>query len=449
MKQIRDVDFQNTFGDVPESFSRRVQYALRRTEEEPRMKKATLRTAVLVAVLVLLAATALAAAVVSRTTDFFGSFYGEEKRQQLEGGDAVPGGQSHQVGDIVCTLEDVIAVQETVTSSLEDGTPFTYDTIALYGTGVIAPAPDANVVLMPMDEYTLSDPWGYDLYYGMDEAPEGTVTYAQKAAETGAAIRMVSAIPNYLVGADGEPQYTSTGYTLIPQRDGTVQFSFEIIPDFGATLARQDSYTLSLWLGSDEVAADGSIVEGSRQAEDWVVELRTQPAADTATDSPVASAAPAASTAPSAADVRWAGWEEVVRPLCEPSVQATVIDPASGTSWQLTLAPSSGNGGHADCTPVTDEDAAWMVSALDSTWEPQPVWVTFPDGTTCLGTLASAGYGPEDARVDEDTGDLPQRASAKHICIHFPRATDGMDPTSYAISHQRALLAYWQALQAP
>ncbi|MGN0764822.1 MAG: hypothetical protein ACI4MK_15615 [Aristaeellaceae bacterium] len=449
MKQLKDVDFQSTFGDVPESFSRRVQYALRRTEEDTRMKKATLRTAVLVTALVLLAATALAAAVVSRTTDFFGSFYGEEKRQQLEGGDAVPGGQSHQVGDIVCTLGDIIAVQEAVTSSLGDGTPFTYDTIALYGTGVIAPAPGANVVLMPMDEYTLSDPWGYDLYYGADEAPEGAVTYEQKAAETGAAIRMVSAIPNYLVGADGEPQYTSTGYTLIPQRDGTVQFSFEIIPDSGATLALQDTYTLSLWLGSDQVAADGSIVEGSRQAEDWVVELRTQPALDTATDMPVASAAPAASIVPSAADVRWADWDQVVRPLCEPAVQATVTDPAGGTAWQLTLAPSSGNGGHADCTPVTDEDAAWMVSALGSTWEPQAVWVTFPDGTTYLGTLASAGYGPEDAWLDEDTGEMVEHASAKHICIHFPRATDGMDPTSYAIRHQHALSACWQALQAP
>lgn len=448
MKQIRDVNFQSTFGDVPESFSHRVQYALRRTEEEPRMKKATLRTAVLVTALVLLAATALAAAVVSRTTDFFGSFYGEEKRQQLEGGDAAPGGQSHQVGDIVCTLGDVIAVQETVTSSLEDGTPFTYDTIALYGTGVIAPAPGANVVLMPMDEYTLSDPWGFDLYYGMDVPPADAPTYADKAAETGAAIRMVSAIPNYIVGADGEPLYAGVGYTLIPQRDGTVQFSFEIIPDFGATLARQDSYTLSLWLGSDALDEDGSIMPGSRQAEDWVVELRTQPADDTASGAPVASAAPAASTAPSAADVHWADWDEVVRPLCEPAVLATVTDPASGTSWQLTLAPSSGNGGHADCTPVTDEDAAWMVSALGSTWEPQAVWVTFPDGTTYLGTLASAGYGPEDTWLDEETGEMVERASAKHICIHFPRATDGMDPTSYAIRHQHALSAFRQAMQA-
>lgn len=294
MKQIQDVDFQSTFGDVPESFSRRVQYALRRTEEESRMKKATLRTAVLVTVLVLLAATALAAAVVSRTTDFFGSFYGEEKRQQLEGGDAVPGGQSHQVGDIVCTLGDVIAVQETVTSFLGDGTPFTFDTIALYGTGVIAPAPGANVMLMPMDEYTLSDPWGYDLYYGMDEAPGDAITYAEKAAETGAVIRMVSVIPNYLVDADGEPLYTSVGYTLIPQRDGTVQFSFEIIPEADAPLDRQDTYTLSLWLGSDALDDNGSVVEGSRQAEDWVVTLRTQFADDTASGVPVTSAAPSA-----------------------------------------------------------------------------------------------------------------------------------------------------------
>ena len=222
-----------------------------------------------------------------------------------------------------------------------------------------------------------------------------------------------------------------------------MQFSFEIIPDFGGPLDRQDSYTLSLWLGSDALDDNGSVVEGSRQAEDWVVTLRTQPAPDAATDTPAASAAP------SATDVRWADWDQVVRPLCEPSVQATVTDPASGASWQLTLASSSGNGGHADCTPVTDEDAAWMVSALGSTWEPQAVWVTFPDGTTYLGTLGSAGYGPEDSWVDEETGNMFERASARHICIHFPRSTDDMDAASYAIRHQHALSAYWQAMLAP
>ncbi|MGN0779575.1 MAG: hypothetical protein ACI4MJ_10535 [Aristaeellaceae bacterium] len=284
MKQLKDVDFRNAFGEVPESFSHRVQYALRHVEEEPPVKQATFRTTAIALVLTLLAATALAAVAVSRTTDFFGRFYGEEKQLQLETGDEAPGGQSHRVGDIVCTLGDVVAVRETQTYADADNTLSTYDTIALYGTGVISPAPDANVILMPMDEYTLSDPWGYDLLYGMDEPSADAPTYAQKAAETGAAIRMVSVIPNYPIGADGQPFPADVAYTLIPQRDGTVLFSFEVIPSPDAPLPRQDSYTLSLWLGSDALDADGSIMPGSRQAEDWVVELRTRPAPETTAD---------------------------------------------------------------------------------------------------------------------------------------------------------------------
>lgn len=272
MKRLEDINFKQTYGDVPESFKRRVQYALRRTEEEQPMKKATMRTVVIALVLCLLAATALAA-VVSNTADFFGRFYGEEKRQQLEAGDMAPGGQRHQVGDIVYTLGDVVAAQEMVYGMDKAQKEYSYVSTTLYGTGVIAPAAEANLVLMAMDEYSVNDPWGYDLFYGMDEAaPEDAVTYAQKAQETGAAIRMASVIPNGLVGADGEFVEASIGYTLIPQADGTVQFSFEIIPE--STMDKQATYTLNLWLGSDEVAMDGSIVEGSRQAEDWVVEIQ-------------------------------------------------------------------------------------------------------------------------------------------------------------------------------
>ena len=252
------------------------------------MKSLFARNFLIYALVIVLGFTVLGSAFIYQVN----RFSMEEKQQQLEGGDAIPGGQSHRVGDMVCTLGDVIAVEETITCALADGTPFTYDAVTLYGTGVIAPAPDANVVLMPMDEYTPSAPWGCDLHYGMDEVPADAPTYADKATETGAALRMVSAIPNYLVGTDGEPLYTDAGYTLIPQRDGTVLFSFEITPPADAPLARQDSYTLGLGLGSEAVGGDGGIIEGSRQAEDWVVELQAQPAPD------------ASAGGPSSADVR-------------------------------------------------------------------------------------------------------------------------------------------------
>lgn len=273
MKRLEDMDFSKTYGDVPESFSHRVQYALRRMEEEKTVKKATFRTMAIVLVLTLLAVSALAA-VATNTLDFFGSFYGESKREMLSQGEMAKGGQSHRVGDLVYTMGDVVAGSETIKSSHEDGTAYTYETTTLYGTGVISAAEGANVVLMAMDDYTLDAPWGCDLY-GLGEQPaEGTLTYAQKAEATGAAIRRVGAIPNGLVDVDGAFIPASVGYALMPQHDGTVMFSLEIIPD--APLEKQAQYTLSMWLGSDAIDEHGSIVEGSRQAEDWVVEIKPQ-----------------------------------------------------------------------------------------------------------------------------------------------------------------------------
>ena len=42
---LKELDMQNkVYGDVPPSFQHRVEYALRRTQEEQPMKKFTLRT---------------------------------------------------------------------------------------------------------------------------------------------------------------------------------------------------------------------------------------------------------------------------------------------------------------------------------------------------------------------------------------------------------------------
>lgn len=434
MKRLEDIDFKQTYGDVPESFSRRIQYALRRTEEEQPVKKVTVRTFSIALALCLLAATAVAA-VASRTMDFFGSFYGEEKRQQLEAGDLAPGGQRHQVGDIVYTLGDVVAASETVTAMREDGTEYSYDTIALYGTGTITPAQEGKTVLMAMDEYSVNDPWGYDRIYGMDEAaPEDAVTYAQKAQETGAAIRMVSVIPNGLVGPDGNFLKNSIGYTLIPQRDGTVQFSFEIIPE--STMDKQATYTLNLWLGSDEVALDGSIVEGSRQAEDWVVEIQPKVEGTPATKTDAAQQ--------TAADVVYADWYETVAPLCQAKTDVTVTDPATGIAWKMQIAVSEDSGNFAEGEPVGDADAQAMVKAVGSTWEPHAVWVSFPNGMTYLGTLGSWGYAPEQNTVEED-GIVVE--NPQYACIHFPRSTEGMTTKSYALAHQTAISAAWAGMQ--
>lgn len=275
MKQLKDVDFSKTFGDVPESFSSRVQYALRRTEEEKPVKRTAFRTVIAVALLVMLAATA-AAAVLSHTVDWFADFYGDDFANTLNRGDVASGGQSFTLDEVVYTLSDVVAAPYTVQQHAEGSNePVTYETMAIFATGVITPAEGVNLVLMPMDDYSVSDPYACDLYYGTMDAPASAApTYADKAKELGASIRMVSCIPNGVMGENGELLPASLGYTLIPQSDGSVHFSVEIIPD--APLAKQDSYTLSLWLGHDQVDLDNTIVKGSRASTDWLVTVEPE-----------------------------------------------------------------------------------------------------------------------------------------------------------------------------
>lgn len=76
---MKQIDFKQTFGEVPESFSARVQVALRRTQEEEKpVKKFTFRT-VLIAAVVMMSMMAVAiAATNGRLVDWFQEHYGAE-----------------------------------------------------------------------------------------------------------------------------------------------------------------------------------------------------------------------------------------------------------------------------------------------------------------------------------------------------------------------------------
>lgn len=52
MKRLEDIPFKATHVDMPQSFERRVQYALRRTKEEEHLRRFTLRTLLLAVLLV-------------------------------------------------------------------------------------------------------------------------------------------------------------------------------------------------------------------------------------------------------------------------------------------------------------------------------------------------------------------------------------------------------------
>lgn len=278
-------DPNKVYGDVPESFSHRVQYALHRCEkEETKPMKRKPVVAILITILCIAMTTTAVAAVLSRTVEVFTLHYGDTYREELENGKFVPGGQSVQINDVVFTLDDAIISNHVTEWGPEDMNESneivarSLETLAFWATGTISVAEDENVILIAED-FTPDLPAGYAVFYRSmyPQAPEGAPTYAELAKEKGAALRMVRCTPNGIVNeATGELYPTTPGYNLIPQQDGTVQFSVEIASE--TEIPEQDSYQLSLWVCTEDIDLEGNPIEGTRHAEDWIITLTPEKA---------------------------------------------------------------------------------------------------------------------------------------------------------------------------
>jgi len=275
-------DPNKVYGDVPDSFSHRVAYALRQCEkEEAKPMKHKSLAAILITVLCLALTTTAVAAGLSKTIEFFVTEYGERVREKMESGTIAPGGQFTQLNDVVFTLSDAVVVPDQVMWTVESGDVDTpVDTLSFYATGVMSVAEEENIVLLAQDEYTVNDPAGYALYYpAFPKVPEeGAPTYADIAKERGAVIRMVSCIPNGIVDEVNGGYYPCTpGVSIIPLEDGTVHFSAELTLECD-NAPIQDSYQLSLYISTEDVDLQGNPIEGTRRSEDWIVTLTPEKA---------------------------------------------------------------------------------------------------------------------------------------------------------------------------
>ena len=274
------IDPNKVYGDVPQSFSHRVEYTLRRCEkEEAKPMKRKPLVAIIITVLMLALTTTAVAAVLSRTTEFFGRFYGIDYLNKLEQGITYTGGQSTTFSNVTFTLNDIISTEFKSQLANKDGPGYHELTVPFFfTTGTISAAEGENLVLLACDEYTVDDPAGYALYYGdmYPAAPEGVPTYAEIAKEKGAVIRKVECIPNGILDENGNHYMGCVGYTLIPQEDGTVFFSVEIQPE--VAVPQQDSYQLSLYLSTQDVDLEGNAIEGTKHSTDWIVTLTPEAA---------------------------------------------------------------------------------------------------------------------------------------------------------------------------
>lgn len=266
-------DPNKVYGDVPQSFSHRVAYALRRCEKEEKPMKRKPIIALILVILCLALTTTAVAAVLSKTTEFFVFEYGERYRETMESGTAVQVNQSITMNGVTFTLDDAI-ITPSQTNYLTDVGEVDppVDTIDFYATGILAPAVGENIILLG-DEYTIDQPAGYAIYYDKwPKAPDDAPTYAELAKEKGAVIRMVSCYANGIINeATGEVYLGTTGGAVIPLQDGTLQVGIEIPGE--NVYPQQDSYRMSIRIVTEDIDLTGNPIEGTRQSTDWVVTL--------------------------------------------------------------------------------------------------------------------------------------------------------------------------------
>lgn len=259
-------DWQRAYQPLPDALETRVYSTLVGLEEQKKpVRGLSLRTAViLVAALLALGGVAYAM-IQSKTADIFGWFYGEEMKGELLAGDIAPSGQSHTLGDIVYTLDEVIYQGGTV-----------------YGTGTMRAAEGANIVLITED-YFVDEPAGYTLHYGDETIPDDTPSYAELAEEKGAKIILAKCLPNGILNEDGTLNASEIGYLLMPQQDGTIRFTFEfaggMVEDgrlVQQNIDRAQSYRLNLRVSNWEVTREGEWLRDDADVDtmlrdEWIV----------------------------------------------------------------------------------------------------------------------------------------------------------------------------------
>ena len=257
MKELRDdLDFSRTWGSMPASFEHRVQYALRRTEEDKPVKKPVFRTIAIVIALLTIA-TAACAAALSRTAEVYGSMFGQELSDRLEAGELAVSGASHQIGDVIYTLDDAIFA--------EDG---------LYAAGTIKAAEGANVVLIPMD-FEVTDPAGYMVYFPGVEVPEDAPSYRDLAEASGAKLVSVWAAFDNYVDANNPELLGDSGSECLPQPDGTMVFASDFTPLEGGTVndLREGECEFILIVRYVELTLDGEVIEETKTFDTWTVSI--------------------------------------------------------------------------------------------------------------------------------------------------------------------------------
>jgi len=258
---MKQNDLKQMYGSTPDSFRHCVSTALIKTEERFMKRKLMVRT-VLIAAAILVLLTAVAFAMFSsQVMDFFGRLYGKDMQDWLGKGDVAAANQSFTLDGVTFTLEEVI-----------------YRNNGLYGVGIICPQ-DANATFIVPEDHLPNEPYGYDIYGeggAPEKAPADAPTIADRVTEKDGKLLVVRTLPDQ-IGVDGGTMLSPgcVGWSQVPQRDGSIRFSFEVADAYA--VQEGQTYAIQMWASVCEMTLDGKTLEDTRHGENWTVEIKPTP----------------------------------------------------------------------------------------------------------------------------------------------------------------------------
>ncbi len=228
---------KSMYGQTPKSFENRIRYTLAKAESAP-VRRAPLRIALIAAMALVLTIATAAALFSSQVAEFFG-------RPELNDGKIAQIGESTIIGDLTYTLDEVVYVPE-----------------GLYGVGRITSAQEGVRIL------------SYDAEPADFEADGLTLMHAQVTVEA--------------VAVDGGEMLplSASGYDMVPQDDGSVQFAFILPRSIAVTEGTE--YTLKMNVSSRKAEE----ADDMHRVDAWQVSFTPVYAQPTAVPQPQATEVP-------------------------------------------------------------------------------------------------------------------------------------------------------------
>ena len=140
---------------------------------------------------------------------------------------------------------------------------------------------------------------------------------------------------------------------------------------------------------------------------------------------------------PPASQINLLHWYNVVKPSVQTGATLKVLDPNTGTWWNLKV---YSRGRHCDSEPLTLRDTLLMNRAFGKTgWTVHVVYVQLPDGRWTMATMHNRPH---------LNGSISDNGFDGHLCVHFLRDMDECrqyDP-DYGVTNQTTLREAWEAL---